>query len=199
MIRLPDTYYTTQMLDGQPEQTGIYQLSPTFYQGEDVIINFYLQIDGAPVTLDHWDVSLIVKKSNFANNILWSAFPGNGLIPRVGGKDGYFEMIMPAAISSLFLPGSYYMALKTVENPGTGNPKDRTIVPLQAYFNLELSAASPNPKLRATVTTELIYDIYAGTLTTQTTSVEPTLPIAANIDTMGGGPNPPITVVTTGN
>ncbi len=181
MIALPNSYYTTQMLEGNPEQTGIKQPAPQFYQGEDIQLQFYLNYNGAPVISDKYVVDIIVKKSTAAQNVLWKATLGNGLYELTPKVPGYYYISMPAAISSLFLPGTYYITARLKEVVGQNKgPSDLTIFMLNMPFNIELSSASPNPKLAPTSSSETTFDIEDG-YTTTITHTEYTLPLPSSI------------------
>jgi len=180
MQRLKDTYYTDKYLDGNISQTGIKQESPKFFQGEDIRLSFYLNYNGVPVSEQKYIIEAIVKKSPIAKNILWKGVLGNGLYKT--DVNGNFYILMPAAASALFLPGAYYFDAKIMEKVGSGNDvKDLTVVVLSDMFNIELSAASPNPGLRPSKSEESSYDPETGITTVTITSVEPTLPLGTDI------------------
>lgn len=176
-IRLPDTYYTTTMLDGNPASTGIKQPPPQFYQGEDVVFKIYLTLDGEVLTPEKHIIEVIIKKNQYADNILWKGVLGDGLYPRLDDKDGYYLIWMPSSATSTFLPGTYLMDIKSTDKLGAGEgAKDRTVRVSQTLFNIDLSAMSPNPKLAPSSVVEVSYDPNTGITTTTYTGVELTVP-----------------------
>ncbi len=163
------------MLDGYPVQQGVRDQSPRFYQGEDVRLSFYLNYNGAPVDTDKHHLEAIVKKSPSAVNVLWKGRLNDGLYHKKAKGD--FYILMPDSASSLFLPGTYYLDIKLSEKSGEGEDvTDITAIILSTTFTLELTAASPNPKLAANKSEEVSYDASTGITTIKITSVEPTLP-----------------------
>lgn len=184
MQTLPDSNYKTYKIPGYPENRGLLQASPMFSQGEDILIAFYLSVDNVPVTDENYDLELIIKKSPFAGNILWKGLLNSGLYRQQlnGWIPGYYYMLMPASASSLFLPGTYYLDVKAKEKLGTGKEtRDLTFVVLSATFNIQLSAASPNPKLKASSVIESVFDPEDRTRTYTITSVEETMPDSTDI------------------
>lgn len=184
-VRLPDTYYTTVVLDGQVQETGIKQAPPQFYQGEDCIFDVYLQYLEKPVIPEEWIIEVIIKKSEFAENILWKGIYGQGLYKN--GNPGFYQIIFPSQASSLFLAGAYHIDVKLCQRIGA-NPgvKDLSIIIFQGYFDLNLAAASPNPKLAATMQVEVSYDPETGVTTTTYVTTEQTAPPLISPDQFNG-------------
>lgn len=185
MQTLPDSNYRTYSIPGYPQNTGLLQESPTFGQGEDVLLGLSLRIDGQPVDETEYDLEVIVKKSTYASNILWKGLLNFGLYRRLideAWTPGSYYMLMPAAVSGLFLPGTYYVDVKATQKPGSGNlTKDLTLFILSSTFNIVLSAASPNPKLTPSSGVETVLDPEDRTITLTWSSVEPTLPQSTDI------------------
>lgn len=181
MIRLPDSNYTDKLLDGTQEQTGFKQLTPAFSQGTDVDLRFTLQYNGKPISITDWDLKAIVKKNVYAVNILWLAPLGTGLYNQEDNL-GVFRLIMPAEISSLFLPGTYFLEVRGKQKVGKlDSHKDLTVTLMTAAFSIELSPGSPNPTLHATSNREVSFNPETGYTLTTYTNVEPTMP--APVDT----------------
>lgn len=181
--RLPDTYYTEQTLNGIEPKTGIKRQSPTFNQGEDVLISFYLNYQGAPVVTDDWRLDVVVKKSPAAKNVLWHGIMNFGLYKTE--SPGFYKMVIPAPITSLFLPGTYYMDVKGIQKFNKGHEaRDLTRYLLSTTFNLRLTAASPNPTLRPMSAIEFVVDPETGDTTIKITTVEPTLPESTDISVL---------------
>lgn len=177
MTRLPDFYYTQQTFDGDYTAQGAYQLSPVFFQGEDVILSGYTTFEGKPVLPEDWNLTAIIKKNKYASNILWSGTINDGLTPRYNQVDGYYQVWMPASVSSLFLPGTYTVVIQGTQKTGVSEEaREITIHFWNREFNIELSAGSPNPQLAPATSVEIIKDPSTGTTTITTTSVEPTVP-----------------------
>ena len=183
MQRIKDIYYTDKMLDGNLPVEGIKQPSPQFYQGEDIRFSFYLSCNDVVVTPDKFNIEAILKKSPAATNILWKGVYNLGLYSvRADKPDGYYYLLMPAEVSSLFLPGTYHVDIKLTERLGSGSLiKDTvTFIPL-GEIQIDLSSASPNPSLRANKITESTYDPTTGITTITVTRTEPTLPLPVNV------------------
>jgi hypothetical protein len=186
MIRLPDTYYTQQMLDGNPPQNGPNQLAPIFSQGEDIVFSTFLNVDGLPLDPTKWEIEFMVKKNVYASNILFKGELGESIIP-LNNTPGFFQLWIPARATADFLPGLYYLSVSITEKTGTGKGiKDRHIFLMNTVFNIELSAASPHPKLRPVNIVEISFDNQTGITTSTTTNVEPTVPFFADT---GAGPS----------
>jgi len=139
-MRISDISYTTNLPD-VPEPTGK-PIPINFYQGEDIVINFYLTFNGEPVTEDKWDIVGTVKKNQYAQNVLWEAKINNGLYKQK--PDGYYQVILPSEASATFLSGTYWLVVMIHEKSGEG-PKDLDLVVLNQPFSINYSAASPNP------------------------------------------------------
>lgn len=183
MQRLKDIYYTDKVLDGNVPIEGIKQPSPQFYQGEDIRLSFYLNINGNVVTPDKYNIELILKKSPSATNILWKGQYGAGVYSSSQTvPNGRYYMLMPAEVSALFLPGTYYLDAKVTEKIGTGDlVKDVVTIIQLGTINIDLSAASPNPFLKPRKVQEVTYDPETGVTTVTITSVEGTLPLPINV------------------
>jgi len=194
VTRLPDHYYTTQNLDAQPAKPGIKQLSAAYAQGEDMVMNVMLFLDGQPVDESKYILDVLVKKNVYANNVLWHGKLGEGLQGHLNNVPGYFQIWMPAAITSLFLPGTYFMDIKAQEKTGQGQyAKDRTFPLFSVLFNITLSAMSPHPKLRPEMLVETVYNIETGEFTYTLQSVEPTMPLGT--DTIGTSNHTTVTIL----
>lgn len=179
MTRLPDTYFSGMTIPEQPYELSPKQPSPIVYQGEDAVFTVYLSYLGVPVSFDAHELSVIVKKNAWASNVLWEGIPLNGLYEEQG-TPGYFKVVIPSSAISRFLPGTYSAAIVLKEKfSSSANPVTRYI--LNFTFAVELSAASPNPKLKAATSTEAVVDLVDRTVSVTITSTEPTVPGHVNI------------------
>jgi len=157
-----------------PRQYGIKQPAVVALQGEDVVLTFPLK---QRIDTKLWtNYECHVKKNNYASNTLWLVKPGSGLTV----TSSEFQMVMPTAVSSLFLPGTYHIVLVGRQRLGEGNPIDRITVLGESMFELQLSAASPSPKLSGDVTVAVERDPNTGQITIIRTGVEPTVPLNAD-------------------
>lgn len=178
MQRLKDVYYTDQILDGNIPIDGIKQPAPQFYQGEDITLYFVLCLEDKPVTPETHNVEIIVKKSPVACHILWKGVFGNGVYKAPNKADGTYYLLLPAEISSLLLPGTYYIDAKIGEKIGSGQlAKDVFRIQPVGSINIDISSASPNPRLRNTRTEETAYDAKTGVTTVTIKLIESTLPL----------------------
>lgn len=143
-MRLDDVDYINARLDGIPEPPG--QQPPLqYYQGEDIVFEVLLRYQGKVVTLDNWDIDLIIKKNAFAKCSEWLGSINNGLYV-IDHTPGYYKIIIPADVTSNLLAGTYWLNIFIHEKVGMGKgPKDLNIIIVQQPFSLDYAAASPNP------------------------------------------------------
>jgi hypothetical protein len=178
MQRIPDSYYTKKILDGTTQYNSPKQESPKFFQGADIELSFYLNVEGQPVTLSKYDVYAVVKKSIYANTVLWQGdtFVNVGL--REEQKDsGFFSILIPRSVNANWLPGTFYMDVVVEEKAGTVDRAEKQLVVMQTDFQLLLSTTSPNPKMGGqSVQAQLISIDHDRTRTYQVSGVEQTLP-----------------------
>lgn len=140
-MRLDDTYYTNQPMDGFPEPPA--KSTPiNFYQGEDIILDVYLNYNAKPITLDKWEILGIVKKNQYAQQAIWTAEINNGLYQLE--PSGYYRFLIPSESTATFLAGTYWLTVTIHELSGKG-PKDLDLVIVNQPFSINYSAGSPNP------------------------------------------------------
>lgn len=139
MFRLKDVYYTTQNLDGTPEVPAK-AVPLDFYQGEDIILDIYLNYGDEAITTDNWEIKGVVKKTKYATNTLWSATLDNGLYKK--DVQGYYRFLISAEATALFVPGTYWLTI-TVAAINGNDIKDLTLVLVNQPFSINASAASP--------------------------------------------------------
>lgn len=128
-----------------------------FYQGEDIVYDMFLYYDGAPVSLEKYNVVVSVKSSSRAYNASWQGFPYNGIYKMEGpdSAEGYYEIWIPSAITANLFAGTYYLHVQIEEKIGAGTGRfDRKYVALQTYFNLEYSNFSPAPESSSPYSTQ---------------------------------------------
>lgn len=154
MAKLKDIYYTDQMLDGTPEPSAK-ALPISFYQGEDVLIEFTLFYNEEPVDAEKWDISGFVKKNKYARTVLWEGNLDGGISKT--NKTGSYKLLIPAEASACFVPGTYWLTVTIKEKAGTGQ-HDLTFVVMNQPFSIDDSAASPyNRDTLDTLHTERTY------------------------------------------
>ena len=134
MERLQDVYYTTKKLDGNPEPPG-HAAPIDFYQGEDIILEVYLNYNGKPVVEHDWTVTGFIKKNKYADTVLWEE------IPTQGKPAGAFTFHIKADDSARFLPGTYWLTVAIKEENGKG-PWDLKMIILDQPFSINQSAGS---------------------------------------------------------
>lgn len=176
--RLPDAFYAGRELPDLTPADGVKVMSPVFYQGEDVRLDIHLSKAGLPLKAAEHEVVATVKKSRSAANVLWRASRRSGL--EEGPAPGFYRFLMPAAVSSRFLPGTYYIDFLAVERSGTES-QNLTFVAASGTFHIELSVSSPAPKLAGGHSELVGYDLETGVRTVKITSTEPTLPKGEDI------------------
>ena len=147
-------------LPGIPPMYGVKQLAPEASQGEDIIVPVELTLDGEPLLdVTGWILEAFVKKSLKAIGILWKGELGNGIEHKA---ENLYYFRIPHSVSALFLPGSYYYAVRGTQKPATGVGFDRMANLAQGMLNVALSASSPNPKLEAETMEVVYYDPASG-------------------------------------
>ena len=137
--RLPDNYFTTNPMYGAVPSEGAVMPSPTVYQGEDAQFLTRLLVDGTPVSLNDYSLTFVVKKSETACNTMIRDQVTSGAD---GYPEGFYQLSVQASKTSRLRPGTYYFAVVGVQKPS-----GRTLIIQRGTFNIELSAASPNPNL----------------------------------------------------
>lgn len=114
--------------------------TPTFYQGSAITLEFYLQeTEGVALSLDKYLVTFFLKKSEFAENIL---FRTDITENPIGKAPGVYVVTLPTNLTATLRPGVYYYAIQATQKASGG-----VLPPFRGCFSLELSAASPNPNL----------------------------------------------------
>jgi hypothetical protein len=167
-MRLPDAYYTTKMLDGINKQMYPKQMPLLFNQGEDIVVTVYLEIDGKPLTTDHYDLYLAVKKTAEAKHLKWRGAVNNGIFTTTG-TPGYFKVWLPSIASMFFQAGAYHMGFLAKEKIGVGDgPKDRTLTvaeyvvvvrkPTASVYN-NLAGVKPIPLYSASLLATMVGQI----------------------------------------
>lgn len=133
-------------IPGIPFERGI--PNPTlFYQGEDATYDLFLYDSGAPISAEDYDITAIVKTSPRAGSVVWQGKIDLGIFTNNDNLPGYYELWIPATVTSLMLAGTYYMDIMVSEKMGkTGGRYDRKKVLLQTVFNIEYSNFSPAPE-----------------------------------------------------
>jgi hypothetical protein len=140
----------TLMLDGIPG-VPFERGSPnpdTFYQGEDIVYDLYLIHDGAPVEMNNYEISAVLKPSPRAQRITWQGTHDDGVY-EVAGQPGYYELWIPSKSTEQFVAGTYYLQVQIKEKLAAGQGRfDRRFVLLQTYLNIDYSNFSTNPASR---------------------------------------------------
>ena len=173
-----NTYHSTDINQFITDSTNVdprwpKQANPQFFQGDDIKLPFYVVVDKVPVSEDTHIMSITLKKSNYAVNMLWTATIGNGLF-KMPGVQGYYYILIPSAVSSLLLPGYYSFDIRLTDNTTMGSNVARSFVVASYGFNLELSSSSPNPSLTTNpLNTEQSYN----TGKVVSSAIESTLPL----------------------
>jgi hypothetical protein len=118
--------------------------TPVYSQGEDIIYDAVLAVDGHIVTPDKWNIEVIVKTNQFTIGDVWLGVLENGLYyntPEVA-----YQIWIPSSLTSNIAAGTYMLDVKATEKIGVGKGiKDRTVVLASTYFAIEYTASSPHP------------------------------------------------------
>jgi len=138
--RLPSFTFVRDPVYAQTEWSFTPPATTPHYQGSDIVLPmFLLDADNEPITLGDYRLTFVVKKSEMAENVIFqqdiTTHPANK-------PAGVYEVTIPATISSRLPAGVYYFVVQAAHKT-TG----RIMPPFRGCFSLELSAASPNPKL----------------------------------------------------
>jgi hypothetical protein len=119
-----------------------------FYQGEDIVYDLFL-FNGSPVSSTEYEVSVLVKTSPRAYNVVWQGSLDNGVYP-APNESGYYEVWIPSSVTATFFAGTYYVDVLLQEKVGLGKGRyDRKYLVLQTNFNIEYSNFSPSPETLA--------------------------------------------------
>ena len=141
-MRLPDIYYTSQPLDGSPAVAGIPE-PPTFYQGDDIVFEVFLNIDGNPVLDSEYTISVVVKQTIYDIVPIWEGTINDGVYKK--DVPGYYKLIIPSCITSVQFAGTYWLAVQASQKIGESNDiRDLTRTIMQKPFYLAYAATSPN-------------------------------------------------------
>ena len=126
-----------------------------FYQGEDIVYDLYLYFEGAPVTVEDYDVMVMVKASPRAFTVDWQGTLDNGVFSDPN-KPGSFEVWIPSSATEGLRAGTYHIEVQLVESPARGKGRyDRKYVLLQHVFNIDYSTFSPKPETRSALAERL--------------------------------------------
>lgn len=140
-MRLPDIYYTRQPMDGYYEPPGK-QEPIQFYQGEDIVMEFYLQYEGENVLSADWNIEATVKSTPYTHDIVWTGVVNNGLYTD-NNTPGFYKVIIPSHVMNEARSGTYWLDVMIREISGEGI-KDLNILVLRQPFGFDYSASSPN-------------------------------------------------------
>jgi hypothetical protein len=119
--------------------------SAVWYQGEDVIYDAFLYLDGKPIDLTKYTLNVIVKASQYLITYTWAGILNNGIY--TDSKDcNHYVIFIPNSVTGTLLEGTYELDVWAV---GLVNQaisiKPRTSILGKSYFNIEYAAFSPNP------------------------------------------------------
>jgi hypothetical protein len=140
-MRLPDIYYTRQPMDGYYEPPGK-QAPIQFYQGEDIVLEFYLEYEGDVVLPADWKISAIIKQNPYTTDIVWTGELNNGVYTE-SSKPGYYKVIVASDVMSNLPSGTYWLDIMIHEISGD-DIKDLNVLVLRQPFGFDYSAASPH-------------------------------------------------------
>jgi hypothetical protein len=118
-----------------------------FYQGEDIIFDLFLYMDGKPVKSDEYEILASLKTSPRALNEIWAGSYGDGIDKSADTRDGYYELWISSACTERLLAGTYYLSIAVNQRLGEGKGKhDRKFVLLTHAFALGYSNFSKHPE-----------------------------------------------------
>lgn len=116
-----------------------------FCQGEDIVLDSFLYFLGAPVNKNAYTLKALIKSSVRNISPVWVGELDHGLYPQ--DREGFYTVWIPAAVTSEFTAGTYYMDIVAREDIATGKgPTDRTAQLLNYVFNIEYCAMSTFPE-----------------------------------------------------
>ena len=143
-MRLPNVYKSFTSFEGLPEPEQ--QSAPLiqFFNGEDVVLEGYCEIDGEPIQSIDWDISAVVKSGTFASNTIWDGNTADYGVYTVSSRPGYYKVFIPAIIFEEKASGTFWMDLIATEKVGKGEGlKDRTAIVARVPFGYDTTASSP--------------------------------------------------------
>jgi len=180
-IRLPDFYYTSKMLDSTNAQMGPKQLGLSFNQGEECKFKTYLNMFGKPFDLDKYELTVVVKKNDWASRLIWRGTVGNGIFP-VDGVPGFFEVWMPSIVTSMLKAGAYHFGFTANEKIGATNSVwDSRISLREDIIQILRSADMPNAGQGGTMEIITRYNADTGLWEYVAEMIEPTAPLAVPV------------------
>jgi hypothetical protein len=142
---------------------------PVFSQGETIVYDAQLCVDGALIAPTGWDIKCILKKSEFAIEVLWQGILNNGLY--FSPNTSQYQIWIPSDVTADLFAGTYFMDVIASELIGSGTGvKDRTILLITLPIGIRYTPSSPHPDSADTC--------LPGRL--PRTGVEPTYPLPFN-------------------
>lgn len=119
--------------------------SPVYGQGNDIVFDIILFNEAQPVTLEDWELTVILKKSVYGIYHLWNGNLNNGIY-KIGKKENEFQVWIPAVHTSRLLAGTYFFDVVGIERAGKQEGiKPRTVALLTVTFQIEYKVSSPLP------------------------------------------------------
>jgi len=119
-------------------------VTPEFSQGEDVVADAIFRIDGQPVLPASWNITVVVKNSQFAILKTWQGLLNNGLYYKPDIDQ--YEFWIPGAVTADLFAGTYFVDCVATEPVGSGpGGRNRTILLTTVAFDLKYTVSSPHP------------------------------------------------------
>lgn len=146
-MRLSDTYYTTNELDGTPTPPlgpGVKEEAPQFYQGDTILLDVLLYFNNQPVLEEEWTITAVLKTSAFADCVTWEGELYNGIYKN--DAPGYYRIIIPNDSTAELIAGTYWLDIIITEKTGQQQTyKDVKLILRRQPIMIDYSAGSPNP------------------------------------------------------
>lgn len=146
-MRLDDTYYTNNKLDGIPvpplgPETKLE--APQFYQGETIVLDMYFEYDGKPVTVEDWTLTAVLRSNRYSNCNVWSGSLNAGIYKK--DQLGFYRVIITHEETSLLAAGTYWLGVTVTErNVSQGTYKNVISFIKQQPIAIDYGVGSPNP------------------------------------------------------
>lgn len=120
--------------------------TPVFWQGEDIVFDAFLYINGQTIDTNRYILHAILKASPYMITNSWAGIQNNGIY--VDDKiSNHFVIFIPSSITVNLLAGSFELDVWVVEKVNSLNDiKPRTILIGRTFLNVEYAAFSPNPE-----------------------------------------------------
>ena len=145
LMRLDDVYYTTVKLDGVFPQSGLHQAPVATFQGDDLVFEISLLIDGQPVNPDEWALTVVIKPGVNALETTWEGELNDGVTP-ITQLPGMYKIFVSKDVTSTLAAGTYWIGVRATEKLVKKEGRNASFTIAQVPFTLDYAITSPLPE-----------------------------------------------------